>query len=298
MPAQKRQRVGHGAGAAGATRAAQDTPSRLIAAHLVRSDGGVLMLTGAGIEMDSIAPNVCHALGALVSCTGGALVTTNITDATLLAMPDEHDTSFVAPHGTMCDQKGRVQRRRPRSYAELELPLLGERGVYTEIPITVDPNDPNVLDTRRAAAAPQLKTLLIMGNSIIKKSNGRALNFLEAATAIDRVIFVNPDTSRVASDIQEELRLWGLRGKPEVACVHSTGVAFADEVLSQLQRELRERCTRWVAPAEVARKRRLLQLPPKDLGGRENHELGGTVHVGELFDEMQRMHRLARSAVQ
>ena len=36
--------------------------------------------------MSSIEPNIVHALGALVACRGGALVTTNMTDATLLAM--------------------------------------------------------------------------------------------------------------------------------------------------------------------------------------------------------------------
>jgi hypothetical protein len=263
---------------------------------------GVLMLTGAGIEVDAsgrspwdIEPNICHALGALVASTGGVLVTTNITDATLLAMPAEQPTAaFVAPHGTMCDQKnGKVERRRPRSFSQLGLPLLKGRRVYTEIPRTVEHDDPNVLDTRRAAAAPHLRTLLIMGNSLIKSSNGRALNFLSAMTAVERVVFVNPDTSRVSSEIEETLSGWKLPGTPHVVCVHSTGAAFAEQVLAQ--RGLRQRCAGWVAPAEVARKRRMLQLPPKNLGGQEDHKLGGRVHVGKLFDEMVRLHALARS---
>ena len=136
--------------------------------------------------------------------------------------------------------------------------------------------------------------MVIMGNSLIKKSNAKALNFFSAVSArVERVVFVNPDASRAATDVQEELRLWGLGGRPRVQCVHSTAEAFTEQVLAQ--HGLRAQCAEWVAPAEVARKRRLLQLPPKNLGGQENHKLGGRVHVGELFDEMLRLHACARA---
>ena len=52
-----------------------------------------------------------------------------------------------------------------RSYAELELLRLDDRYVYTEVPIAARDDDPKVLETRQAAAAKQLTTLLIMANT-------------------------------------------------------------------------------------------------------------------------------------
>ena len=161
----KRKRAGAARGGTAAASTATVTGRGALTMHMARqlADGadtgcGVFMLIGAGIEMDGIEPNVCHALAALVACTGGVLVSTNITDAMLLALPVEHPkAAFVAPHGTMCDQQlGRgLQRRRPRSHGELGLPLLEGRSVYTKIPITVDDTDPNVQECRRAAASPE-----------------------------------------------------------------------------------------------------------------------------------------------
>ena len=51
------------------------------------------------------------------STDAALLATTNSTDAALLAMPGEVEqrcTSFVASHGTLCNQTGR-NRSRPRS---------------------------------------------------------------------------------------------------------------------------------------------------------------------------------------
>jgi len=239
-------------------------PAAFVAGRLLQEECGILVLTGSGIETDplglrpfAIEPNISHALAALVACTGGALVTTNITDAALLSMPIEHrHVAFTAPHGTMCDQKdltrgAKCRRRRPRCHRDLGLALLSGRGVFTEIPVTVGDDDPNLVETRKAAAAPHLTTLLIMGNSIIKSSNGRALNFLSEMCAVQRVVFVNPDSSRVPTRIKTELQLWGLPGDFDVQCVHQTATAFAEEVLS-LHR-LRERCEGWVAIEEVGR---------------------------------------------
>ena len=58
-------------------------------------------------------PRACHALGALAALCTGALVTTNSTDAALLAMPGEVQqrcTTFVASHGTLCNQTGGTGR--------------------------------------------------------------------------------------------------------------------------------------------------------------------------------------------
>ena len=275
-------------------------------ARLLQRACPILMLTGAGLEMDSngisIEPNVAHALGALVACTGGALVTTNITDATLLAMPQEQpDAKFTAPHGTMCDQRSKARdptkckRRRPRSYNQLNEELMTGRGVFTEVPIKVEDTDPNVVDTHRAAAQLHLTTLIIVGNSIVKSSNGKALNFLSELKGVSRVLFVNPDTDRPEAMLRGQLEGWGLpKPAPIVECIAETATEFAETVLrdtSLLHSVERQQCESAVKKPEVKRKRAMLQLPPKELGGREIHKFGKSqVSAGDLFDAMQRMH--------
>ena len=54
------------------------------------------------------------------------------------------------------------------------------------------------------------RTLLIMGSSIVKATNGRALHFLDSAPGISRVIFVNPDPSRLVANVASDLGGWGL----------------------------------------------------------------------------------------
>ena len=255
----------------------------------------------------AIEPNISHALGALVACSGGEWVTTNITDATLLTLPDDDSAKFSAPHGTLCDQraKGRdlvhCDRRRQRSFGQLRDPLLNGRGVFIEIPVTVDDKDPNVTDTRCAAAQDHLKTLVVIGNSILKSTNGRALNFLSAMESCENVVFVNIDESRTEKCLLSDLDGWGLDcKKPEGSHVRfehvcQTAVAFSEGVLGMLSHDVRQRCEAWVSPDEVQRKRRMLQLPPRDLGGRENHKFGQSeVSTGTLFDEMKRLNDLAQ----
>ena len=93
----------------------------------------------------------------------------------------------------------------------------------------------------------------------------------------------SPDHRRVANDSQVMVHGWDLRCKPEVTYVHSTSTTLADQVLSHRQGVPRERCRGGVSPAEVARQRRLLQLPQKALHPMENHTLGGRLPLASYL---------------
>jgi hypothetical protein len=222
--------------------------ARLLAS---RDASSVLVVTGAGIEADltDLNPNAAHALCALISERGGGHVTTNFSGVQLLAQPGPSDVShragFVAVHGTIYDQVGRggkAGRRRPRCLDDAERqPLLPIGARHRRVPIPtqdVRDGDPNVVDARKVACAAGRKTLLIMGSSLIKATNGRALHFLDAAPDISRVIFVNLDPSRTAASVTSDLAGWGLpqlqRGvatPASVDCVVMKAAEFAAAVV-------------------------------------------------------------------
>ena len=72
-------------------------------------------------------------------------------------------------------------RRRPRCAADSALqPLLTGRRLCAPLPVQdVRDADPNMVDARRAATGKT--TLLVLGSSLLKATNGRSLHFLDAA---------------------------------------------------------------------------------------------------------------------
>lgn len=296
--------------------------ARLLAADDAAS---ILVVTGAGIEPDltDLNPNAAHALCSLICKLGGGHVTTNFSGVQLLAQPERTDNdpmgaAFVAVHGTIYDQEagrgGKAGRRRPRCLADAaDQPLLkSERLRRVPIPTQdVKDNDPNVVDARNAASGHGLvrrKTLLIMGSSIIKATNGRALHFLDAAPYISRVIFVNPDPSRVAADVASDLAGWGLSqlrpglaAPAKVECVLMKANEFAEAVLARTEvASLRDCCARWIAPDKVARCRLMFSLPPvEDLSEVGSHKFGAAgVTIRRVYNEVATLNSGAASSLE
>ena len=246
-----------------------------------------------------------HRLCALICARGGAHVTTNFSGVQLLAQPHEpekNSISFVAVHGTLFDQQqgreGAGGWRRPRCRAQADMPLLKGRGLTVPIPVgPVKDKDPNMVEAR--AAAKGRTVMLILGNSLAKPTNGRALHFLDAAKSISRVIFVNIDSSRNGSQIEEELEGWGLPVRAQVVCVAMGAEEFADAVLksaadaaqpAQLRDDV-ERSRAWVQQEKVDEMRHLFPLPPKRELSIANHAFGAAqVTVGEIYDLIARGH--------
>jgi len=273
-------------------------------AQMLRTGSKILVVTGAGVEYDlhNLNPNLCHRLCAVVAATGGAHVTTNISGVQLLSQPNEQERkhiSFVAVHGILHDQqKGRAGSRgcvwrRPRCKSDAhQQPLLQGRRITVPIPVgSVEDDDLNYVDAR--ASAKRKTFLLIVGSSLAKPTNGRALCFLDAADNVERVIFVNIDSSRDSTAIAEALQGWGLPVRAQVTCVAMMGEAFADAVLNfaaeasqpaQL-REVVERSKHWVQMEKVDEMRRLFPLPPKSELSVAKHAFGAAkVTVGEIYD--------------
>jgi len=271
-------------------------------AQMLRTGCKILVVTGAGVEYDlhNLKPNLCHRLCALVAATGGAHVTTNFSGVQLLSQPNEREwnhISFVAVHGILYDQqKGRDGRggwRRPRCKSDAhQQPLLQGRGITVPIPVgRVEDNDLNYVDAR--ASAKEKTFLLIVGSSLAKPTNGRSLCFLDAADSVERVIFVNIDSSRDGTAIAEALEGWGLPVRAPVTCVAMEGEEFADAVLhfaaeasqpAQL-REVVERSKHWVQMEKVDEMRRLFPLPPKSELSVAKHVFGAAkVTVGKIYD--------------
>ena len=288
-----------------------------VARLLARRDpASILVVTGAGIEPDltDLSPNAAHALCALIAEGGGGHVTTNFSGVQLLAQPGPNDmrskVGFVAVHGTIYDQKAgrgdKAVRRRPRCLADAECqPLLPSKTRHRHVPIPtqdVKDDDPNVVDARVVAVSGR-KTLLVMGSSLIKATNGRALHFLDKAPDISRVIFVNPDRARAVPHVVSDLAGWGLpqlrRGiatQASVECVLMKAAEFAEAVLDCPEiSDLRDTCYSWIAPGKVAHCRTLFKLPPaEDLGGAGPHKFGAAgVPVQRVYDEVAKLNALA-----
>lgn len=310
-----------------ASAAAAVPPAAAEVARLLAADdaASILVVTGAGIEPDltDLNPNAAHALCALICKFGGGHVTTNFSGVQLLAQPERTDNGpmgagFVAVHGTIYDQEagrgGRAGRRRLRCLADAAAqPLLNsERLRRVPIPTQdVKDNDPNVVDARNAASGHGLvrrKTLLVMGSSIIKATNGRALHFLDAAPHIAHVIFVNPDPSRVVANVASDLAGWGLpQLRPglatpaKVECVVMKAKEFAEAVLACTEvASLRDICARCIAPDKVARCRLMFSLPPvEDLGAVGSHKFGAAgVTIRRVYDEVATLNSVAASSLE
>mmetsp|Transcript_8273 Transcript_8273/g.8869 ORF Transcript_8273/g.8869 Transcript_8273/m.8869 type:complete len:357 (-) Transcript_8273:24-1094(-) len=260
-------------------------------AQMLRTGSKILVVTGAGVEYDlgNPNPNHCHRLCALVAAIGGAHVTTNISGVQLLSQPNEQERnliSFVPVRGILYDQqKGRAgsdgcEWRRPRCMSDAhQQPLLQGRRITVPIPVgSVEDEDPNMVAARASAKGKNF--LLILGSSL--PTNGRALHFLVAADSVERVIFVNIDSSRDGTAIAEALEGWDLPVCAQVTCVAMRGEEFADAVLhfaakasqpAQL-REVVERSKHWVQKEKVDEMRRRFQLPPKSELSVEKHSFG------------------------
>lgn len=287
----------------------------------------LMIVSGAGVEcnLDALEPNESHALCSLICSLGGTHVTTNFSGVALLAQPENvpldsmaktpfSSKPFVAVHGTLYDQvQGRgaaAVRRRPRCAADTDTqPLLrGLRPTSVPIPMQdVRDDDPNMIEARCAAA--RKGTVLILGSSLHKATNGRSLHCLDAASECRRVIFVNPDASRTAAAVADDLGGWGLpalrRGHAHPAavdCAAVDAVGFAAQVLAahvqvdgKSMAELRAHCLAWIAVDKVRRSRALFALPPKlDLGAVCDHRFGASrVSVGDVFDRVARLNKCA-----
>ena len=289
-----------------------------IATAVVDAPSTLLVFSGAGAEpdLDELEPNSVHALCSLVCSRGGAHVTANFSGVQLLGQPHEEalqdSAKFVAVHGTIYDQlEGRghaARRRRPRCAADSQVPMLHGRSTSVPIPMQdVKDGDPNMRDARDAAAGKA--TLLVLGSSALKATNGRSLHFLDAADKCRRVVFVNPDRSRSARLVADDLGGWGLprlrRGHPSpppVECAHMDANEFARRVLgtaAMTAAGLREQCMRWVDPPKVRLMRQRFSLPAKaELGAVRDHPFGAScVTVGTVFDAVARLHALANGRV-
>jgi hypothetical protein len=160
----------------------------------------------------------------------------------------------------------------------------------------VKDDDPNMIDARQAVVGKT--TLIIMGSSILKSTNGRGLHFLDACD-VKRVVFVNPDTTRVHDQVKDDLRGWGLAGEFNLECLAMAADDFTEAVLSSAGMEtLRQRCMRWIRPAKVNSMRRRFPLPPvADLGAVATHKFGaGRLAVGLVFGKVEALN--ARAAVE
>lgn len=285
-----------------------------IATVVASAPSTLLVFSGAGTEpdLDDLNPNSVHALCALICSRGGAHVTANFSGVQLLAQPHdqglEDSARFVAVHGTIYDQlEGRgpaARRRRPRCTADSKIPLLRGRSITVPIPVQdVKDSDPNMQDARKAAAG--RTTLLVIGSSILKATNGRSLHFLEAANECRRVVFINPDRSRTSRLVGDDLSGWGLprlgRGHPSAAlveCAHIDATTFARRVLGTeviTAEGLHEQCLRWIAPPKVLLMRQRFVLPARaELGAVADHPFGALrVTVGTVFDSVAQLHAIA-----
>jgi hypothetical protein len=158
-------------------------------------------------------------------------------------------------------------------------------------------DDPNMIDARQAVVGKT--TLIIMGSSILKSTNGRALHFLDACD-VKRVVFVNPDTTRVHDQVKDDLRGWGLAGEFHLECMTMAAGDFAEAVLRSAGMEtLHQRCMRWIQPAKVNSMRRRFPLPPvADLGAVATHKFGaGRVTVGLVFGRVETLNSQAAHAM-
>jgi len=310
-------------------------------AALIAGDGGhdLLVVTGAGVEDDSFEPNEVHALCSLICAQGGKHITTNISGVQLLAQPEECDerlrsgdhfvqprlsaVEFVAIHSTIYDQKsGRhAERRRPRCLDHASQTLLQTHGRDTVcVPIPTQGPDLHVNDPNKQEAEAAVKgrtTLLIMGSSLQKSTNGKALNFLESACDVSRVFYINPDVGRPHDIVRDDLIGWGLpklqqcpRSKKNlgylsstcdptlsmdcnVQCVYMSATQFAVLVLAELPRvgmptHLRDACLSWITPTKVSRFRALFPLPPVEhLAGICDHKFGQQgLKIKDIYDKV------------
>ena len=280
-----------------------------IATAIVSHPSTLLVFSGAGTEpdLDDLNPNSVHALCALICSRGGAHVTANFSGLQLLAQPHDQgleDIAFVAVHGTIYDQlEGRghmARRRRPRCTSASKVPLLRGRSITVPIPMQdVKDSDPNVQDARDAAAGGRA-TLLVIGSSVLKATNGRSLHFLDAAKDCRRVVFINPDRSRTARLVGDDLRGWGLPPQlgQSVECAHVDAQTFARCVLDHeavAAAGLREQCLRWVDPSKVRLMRQRFRLPPAaELGAVRDHPFGASrVTVGTIYGHVAQLHAVA-----
>lgn len=286
----------------------------------------LLVVTGAGVE-DTMEPNAVHALCSLVCAQGGKHITTNFSGVQLLAQPEDSEdglisgarffeprlsaVQFIAIHSTIYDQQPgrRGERRRPRCRDDANQTALQTRGrpVSYRVPIpTQGPdlhvNDPNKQEAEAAASG--RTTLLIMGSSLRKSSNGKALSFLEYACDVSRVFYINPDVRFSHDTVTDYLVGWGLPNlhkcprpkKPQthfslthdpkletdcsVQCFYVSATKYAELVLAELPSvgmpaHLRDECSSWIAPAKVSRFRALFPLPPVEhLAGICEHTFG------------------------
>ena len=262
----------------------------------------ILLVTGAGVEdVNEPVPNYVHAMCSLILARGGAHVTTNISGVQLLAQPDDEQIAlkpFVAVHGLLYDQKeGRVGKlRRPRCLGDAEThPMLVGRSRRVPIPTQdVSDNDINVIEARQSAVGRTV--LVIMGNSLAKSSNGRALNFLAAARDVSHVIFINTSVDGGEARVRSDLSGWGLANLENgsasptvVECLQMDAVMFAKSVLESEGMDcMRRMCLHWISSEKVRRFRQIFLLPPvEDISGIRLHKLGmAGITVGKIFENV------------
>ena len=269
---------------------------------------------GKGVVNYSIQPTIAHAFTSYNRIKGGVYITTNITDTALLTMSqDEPDISFIAIHGTLLDLvKGRNTRKihhRPRSYNNL-IKMAGNipdkvQGNFVSSPIPTGigrdvllDDDPNLNDARTAISKPNINTLMIMGNSLLKATNGMVVRFVSSGKSnIRQVIMIDPDENRNAESVKEALIGYGLSNKIEVHYVIGKANTFVNQVIDKLEKEeqeeepgisIRTAIEKLIDSETIKSRRQHIGFPPIAIIAGCSHKMTNKFYITTLYDLMMK----------
>ena len=252
----------------------------------------MLCVSGSGIEMERISPNLTHALIVKLGMQGCGILTTNVTDSFLLTI--NPPIKFVAVHATLLDvakgRKDHAMHHRLREGVSSDSnycipPYFKEnewRGSICPVPITLEDDDVNMLEARAMAKSPT--HLLVIGNSLNKATNAKGLNFLEDAKRIREVLIVNPDTNMNVDKWKAILVTWGMSPDIEVWLEQATAEDFTKRVIGACSESERKEIQGFIDPELIAERRKKIDYPPLDMI--PEHKLAGRVSLKDLYEQM------------
>uniref|UniRef100_A0A6S8C106 Deacetylase sirtuin-type domain-containing protein n=1 Tax=Aureoumbra lagunensis TaxID=44058 RepID=A0A6S8C106_9STRA len=234
---------------------------QLVAQAIINNPEKVLILTGAGIEIDSFkkippAPTLTHrAISFLRTISSGLLahITTNISGLQLeVEQSDLVALNFVPVHRTIHD--GQCSRRscgkvyRPRRITDYRVPSLCDCKytapvVYGCVPSTKDVSSEDSEIANRVAQ--DREVLLILGNSLENGRNGTGLKWMSKLQTTSVVVvdpFLPQNIDKACDLVRERLRACHFKSKNSnkyldaLHIVHETADEFMRHLVTAIHK--------------------------------------------------------------